>query len=453
MIRTVNPANEEILSEYQEMSFSEMESICDKSYKSFVEWKKKSLGHRADLIKNASSILRKNKEKYAKLITDEMGKPITQSRGEVEKCAWVCDYYYENAERHLKEVSYNSDFSKSYVKYEPLGPIFAIMPWNFPFWQVFRFAAPNLVAGNTGILKHASNTTGSGIAIQEIFLEAGFPEGVFKTLVTGSKPVKELIANENIRGVTLTGSTPVGKIVAHAAGLSMKKTVFELGGSDPYLILNDADIDMAVSACTTGRLINTGQSCIAAKRFIVEKGVIDEFTEKLTEKFEAQITANPLSEDTTVGPMARKDLKEELEWQVKKSIEKGAEQVFKGIVSETKGYYFAPHILANVKPGMPAFDEELFGPVASVIEAENTDVAVQLANMSEFGLGAAVFSQDVEKAIKIADEIESGNVFINDFVKSDPRLPFGGTKMSGYGRELSDLGIREFLNAKTICVR
>ncbi len=453
MITTINPHNEEIIRQYTEMSFGELELVCKSSFDAYRSWKNVSFDERTALLKNVSDILREDKEKYSVLITEEMGKPINQSRSEIEKCAWVCNYYAENAENHLKPVSYKSDFSKSYVQYEPIGPILAIMPWNFPFWQVFRFAAPNLVAGNTGILKHASNTMGCGIEIENIFREAGFPENVFRTLVTGSKPIENLIANDNIRGVTLTGSTPVGKKVAAAAGRAMKRTVFELGGSDPYIVLNDTDLDLAVSSCTAGRLINSGQSCIAAKRFIVEKEIIDEFSEKLVEKFKEYKTGNPTDEETKVGPMARKDLRDELHFQMKKSIEKGAELINGGNIPKGKGYYLEPAILGNVTPGMPAFDEELFGPVAAVIEAKDENDAVELANMSDFGLGAAVFSKDLEKAENIAGQIETGNVFINDFVKSDPRLPFGGTKQSGYGRELSDLGIKEFLNAKTICVR
>lgn len=453
MIKTINPYTETIINSYEEMNIEQLNQIAYSSYLSFKSWKNKALKEKKELLYNTSAILKTDTGKYAKLITEEMGKPITQSIAEVKKSAWVCEYYADNAEEHLKNINYKTDFKKSYVSYQPIGPVLAIMPWNFPFWQVFRFAAPNLIAGNTGILKHASNTTGSAIAIEEILQKAGFPDDVFRTLIVSSKPILEFIKNDYIKGVTITGSTPVGSKVASAAGKEIKPSVLELGGSDPYIVLEDADMENAATSCAAGRMINSGQSCIAAKRFIINENIYDEFAEKLINRINKEKIGDPMSDETTVGPMARKDLRDELYHQVQNSIESGAKLLLGGNKLNTKGYFFEPTILGNVTPGMPAFDEELFGPVSVLVKFSTDDEAIELANKTEFGLGAAVFSKNIEKAELLAKQIDAGSVFINDFVKSDPRLPFGGVKKSGYGRELSDLGIKEFLNAKTICVK
>jgi succinate-semialdehyde dehydrogenase/glutarate-semialdehyde dehydrogenase len=403
---------------------------------------------------NASNILRVKKEEYSKLMTLEMGKPIAQSRAEVEKCAWVCEYYAENAEKFLGDELISTDASKSFVSFQPLGIVLAVMPWNFPFWQVFRFAAPGLMAGNAGILKHASNVSGCALAIEEVFREAGFPENLFSTILVPSSQMEEVIKNEKIKAVTLTGSVPAGKAVAKTAGSVLKKTVMELGGSDPYLILEDADLEMASDTCVTARLINGGQSCIAAKRFIVVEKVYDSFEKLYLEKMKSKKMGDPFDEANHIGPQASVPLRDELHLQVEKSIELGAKLLLGGKIPEMRGAWYPPTVLTNVKKGMPAYDEELFGPVAALIKAKDEAEAIEIANDSIFGLGAAVFTKDVNRGEKIAKEkIEAGCCFVNAFVKSDPRLPFGGIKESGYGRELSSFGIREFVNIKSVFVK
>jgi len=384
----------------------------------------------------------------------EMGKPILESHAEIEKCAWVCNYYSENGENFLAPQIIETDASKSYVTFQPLGVILAVMPWNFPFWQVFRFAAPTLMAGNVGILKHSSNVSGCALAIEQIFRDADFPNNAFRTLLINSKKVDPVIENSAVKAVTLTGSTPAGKAVASKAGAMLKKTVLELGGSDPYIILEDADLQKAVNSCSFSRLLNAGQSCIAAKRFVVVKSVLREFQSLLIQKMQNVSWGDPFDENTSLGPMARIDLRDELHQQVVKSVELGANLLLGGQIPPGKGAFYPPTILTDVKSGMPAFDEELFGPVAAIVPAKNENEAIQLANNSVFGLGAAVFTKDIARGEKIAAEmLAAGSCFVNDFVKSDPRLPFGGIKQSGYGRELSDFGIREFVNIKTVYVR
>ncbi|HIB72639.1 MAG TPA: NAD-dependent succinate-semialdehyde dehydrogenase, partial [Candidatus Marinimicrobia bacterium] len=371
-----------------------------------------------------------------------------------EKCAWVCEYYADNAEKFLANKDIATEASDSFVSYQPIGIVLAVMPWNFPFWQVFRFAAPALMAGNAGILKHASNVQVCAQAIEDIFTAADFPDNLFKNLVIGSDKVENVIKNPLVKAVTLTGSTPAGKAVASLAGSMLKKTVLELGGSDPYVILEDADLDQAVNACITGRMLNTGQSCIAAKRFIVVEPCRPEFTDKVAKKIKNMNMGDPLDLTIDIGPMVNISARDELHQQVIASLDKGAVLVTGGIIPEPPGSFYPPTLLVDVTPGMPAFDDELFGPVAVIITAKDEQQALELANQTKFGLGAAVFTADVKKGKKIAVEVlEAGSCFVNDFVKSDPRLPFGGIKESGYGRELSEFGIHEFVNIKSVVVQ
>jgi succinate-semialdehyde dehydrogenase/glutarate-semialdehyde dehydrogenase len=405
-------------------------------------------------MQKAAGVLRDEKENYSRLMTEEMGKPINQSRAEVEKCAWVCEYYAENAKRFLLDEMIRTDASKSFVTFQPLGVVLAVMPWNFPFWQVFRFAAPGLMAGNGGILKHASNVSGCALAIQDVFSKAGFPENIFRAILLPSSKMESVIKNEKIKAVTLTGSVPAGKSVAKTAGSVLKKTVMELGGSDPYIILEDADLELAADTCVTSRLINGGQSCIAAKRFIVVESVYDEFEKLFIEKMKLKKIGNPFEEQNDLGPQASVKLRDELHNQVKKSIEMGGKLVLGGEIPIVEGAFYPPTVLSKVTKGMPAYDEELFGPVAALIKVKDENEAVKIANDTIFGLGAAVFTSDKIRGEKIAREkLNAGCCFVNDFVKSDPRLPFGGIKESGYGRELSIFGIREFVNIKTVYVK
>lgn len=454
MLTSINPVNNKLLKSYNEMTREESSNIISLTNESFIKWKETSFKHRSELMKNAAKVLRENSEEYSVLMTLEMGKPIIQSRSEVEKCAWICEYYADNAEKFLENEIIRTDAAKSFVSYQPLGIVLAIMPWNFPFWQVFRFAAPNLMAGNAGLLKHASNVSGCALVIEDVFRKAGFPENLFRALLVTSKNVKEVIANEKVQAVTLTGSVPAGKSVASLAGSLIKKTVLELGGSDPYVILEDADLQKAALSCVTSRLINAGQSCIAAKRFIVVESVYDEFEKLYLEIMSNKKMGDPLDVGNDLGPQASIALRDELHDQVLRSVKQGAEIILGGIIPETDGAFYPPTILRNVKPGMAAFDEELFGPVAALIKANDESDAINLANKSIFGLGAAVFTKDLKRGERIAKEkLNAGCCFVNDFVKSDPRLPFGGIKESGYGRELSPFGIKEFVNIKTVYIK
>jgi succinate-semialdehyde dehydrogenase/glutarate-semialdehyde dehydrogenase len=436
------------------MQISEVNRIIDLTNTAFEKWGETSFSQRSKLMFKAAEVLRKNNEEYSKLMTLEMGKPIAQSRAEVEKCAWVCEHYAENAEKFLSDELIETDASKSFVSFQPIGIVLAVMPWNFPFWQVFRFAAPGLMVGNAGILKHASNVSGCALAIEEIFKEAGFPENLFRTILVPSFQMEEVIKNEKIKAVTLTGSVPAGKSVAKTAGSVLKKTVMELGGSDPYVILEDADLEMAAETCVIARLINGGQSCIAAKRFIVVEEVYDDFKKHFIEKMKSKKMGDPFDESNYIGPQASVPLRDELHQQVEKSIEHGAELLLGGTIPDLTGAFYPPTVLSNVKKGMPAYDEELFGPVASLIKAKDESEAIKIANDTIFGLGAAVFTGDIARGEKIAKEkLHAGCCFVNAFVKSDPRLPFGGIKESGYGRELSVYGIREFVNVKSIYIK
>lgn len=450
----VNPAIGKTIHSYKQLTTYELIPKLKKAQVAQEIWSDKDLEHRAECLLKVAAILRERQEEWAELMTKEMGKTIASARSEVEKCAWVCEYYAKNAADFLADEPVETDASKSYVAYRPMGVVLAVMPWNFPFWQVFRFAAPALMAGNGGLLKHASNVPGCAAAIEEIFLESGCPDGLFTNLQVPSKMVEAVIQSPIVKAVTLTGSTPAGRSVASIAGDELKKTVLELGGSDPYLILADADLEHAAEACKKSRLLNNGQSCISAKRIIVVKEVYDDFLEKFKSIMEAVKVGDPMDEANDMGPMARKDLRDELHEQVTESIDEGAECILGGELPEGEGYYYPPTILTNVKPGQPAYDDELFGPVASVIKADDLEDAIRIANDTSFGLGAAVFTSDAAHGERIAKEkLNAGSCFVNGLVKSDPRLPFGGIRESGYGRELSHFGIREFVNIKTVWVR
>ena len=451
---SINPANNKILESHKEISKENINQIINSSYSTYLDWRNKSISYRSKRMRDLAELLKQKKEKLGALMTQEMGKPIKQSIAEAEKCAWVCEYYADNAKRFLSKKEISTDSKKSFISFQPIGLVLAIMPWNFPFWQVFRFASPTLMAGNVGILKHASNVQGCAKQIEKLFLEAGFPEYTFSNLVIGSNKVSNVINNPLVRAVTLTGSTPAGKSVASLAGSLLKKTVLELGGNDPYIILEDADLNNAVESCIAGRMLNTGQSCIAAKRFIVVKTRLDEFIDKVEQKINNMKMGDPLNSNIDIGPMVNTDARDELHQQVLKSIEKGAKLISGGKIPESDGSFYPPTLLTNVEPGMSAFDDELFGPVAVIISAKDQAHAIDLANKTNYGLGAAIFTGDIDKGEKIAiNELEAGSCFVNDFVKSDPRLPFGGIKESGYGRELSEFGILEFVNIKSVVIQ
>lgn len=452
-MEVINPTNGKLQQKYDQDSVSAVEEKIKAAHLEQQGWKAESFMHRAGLLEKVAHLLEAQKEELATLMTAEMGKLYRDAIAEAEKCAWVCRYYAEHAATFLADEMKGSDAGKSYIRFEPLGVILAIMPWNFPFWQVFRCAAPAIMAGNTLLLKHASNVPGCARAIEKLFLDAGFPKGVFQSLMIDSKAVEAVISAPEVRAVSLTGSEGAGRSVAKIAGRELKKAVLELGGSDPYLILEDADLDLAVAICVKGRLLNNGQSCIGAKRFIVVEKVYDAFLYAFKEKMAAAQMGDPMLPQTDLGPLARVDLRDELHQQVQDSIKKGAKCILGGEIPDRKGAYYPATILTEVTPGQPAYDEELFGPVASVIRVKDEPEAIRIANDTPFGLGAAIFTRDTEAAERIAREIEAGCVFINGLVKSDPRLPFGGVKNSGYGRELSEFGIREFVNVKTVWVK
>jgi succinate-semialdehyde dehydrogenase/glutarate-semialdehyde dehydrogenase len=453
-MRAINPATGALINTYEEMAPAEVARAIAKAHDTFLDWRKTRFAERARLMTQAARLLREQTNAYGKLMAQEMGKPVKEGRAEAEKCAWVCEYYAENAEQFLQPEVIETDASKSFVTFQPLGVVLAVMPWNFPFWQVFRFAAPALMAGNAGVLKHASNVPGCALAIEEIFRKAGFPEHLFRTLLIGSGQVDAVIEHPLVKAVTLTGSTPAGQAVARKAGDMLKKTVLELGGSDPYVILADADVEAAAATCAASRLINTGQSCIAAKRFIVVESIREQFEARFVASMQAARMGDPLAEDTTVGPLARHDLRDELHQQVQDSLARGAKCLLGGEIPQDKGAFYPPTVLTQVRKGMPAYDDEMFGPVAAIIAVRDEAEAIRVANDSLFGLGAAVFTQDIAKGERIAaQELEAGCCFVNALVKSDPRLPFGGVKASGYGRELSHYGIKEFVNIKTVYVR
>jgi succinate-semialdehyde dehydrogenase / glutarate-semialdehyde dehydrogenase len=450
----INPATDEALSSHELASSSEVERTVAAAHAMHTEWRARSVTERAAHLPRVAELLTERAHEYGRLMTLEMGKTLSQGVSEVEKCAWVCDYYAQNAAAALEPVPANTDATRSYWTPRPLGIILGIMPWNFPFWQVIRFAAPTLTAGNAVLLKHAPSVPGCALALETLFVDAGYPPGLFANLFVDIETTHSVIDDDRVRGVSLTGSVRAGRSVAERAGRAIKKCVLELGGSDPSLVLQDADLDHAVASCVLGRLINAGQSCVAAKRFVVVEAVRPAFEELLRIRMAATSLGDPLQPETDVGPMARTDLRDALHDQVLRSVASGARLVLGGEVPEGPGAWYPPTILADVRPGMAAYSEELFGPVASVVPARDEADAIRIANDTSFGLGASVYTSDVARGERIAaEELDAGNCFVNGIVKSDPRLPFGGTKESGYGRELSPLGILEFTNTKTVWVK
>lgn len=449
---SINPANGETLASYDEWSDARLEQALELGAKAGPAWRARSLAERVQFLLRLGEAIDANADKLATLMSQEMGKIITEARGEVAKCALLCRYYAEHAEAFLADEPAETDAGKSYVTYQPLGAVLGIMPWNFPLWQVIRFAAPALTVGNTGLLKHADNVPGCALAIEELFLEAGYPEGVFQTLMISIPTVDSIIGDPRISAVTLTGSERAGEVVAAEAGRHLKKTVLELGGSDPFIVLDDADLDAAVAVAVQSRYLNAGQSCIAAKRFIVLDAVADDFVARLRAKVETLEPGDPLAPETNFGPMARADLREALHAQVSDALAKGARAVTGCEAVPGDGYYYQASILDGIKPGMRAWQEEVFGPVASIIRVPDEAEALRVANGVTFGLGGSVWTRDKARGERVALALECGSAFVNGLVKSDPRLPFGGTKRSGYGRELALHGIREFVNVKTIWI-
>lgn len=449
----INPATGKPLLKIPAWDATELEAALQQTAKVTAQWAATPLAERCQLMRKAAAVLRQHTERFANTITLEMGKLIGDARAEVLKCAGVCDYYADNGPKFLQDEIIATDAGRSYVAYLPIGTVLAVMPWNYPFWQVFRFAAPALVAGNTGVLKHASNVPGCALAIEEVFSLAGFPAGVFRSLLISASQVAGVIADKRIQAVTLTGSEPAGRKVAATAGEHLKKSVLELGGSDAFIVLEDADMEMTVKGAVTSRYLNSGQSCIAAKRFIVVAAIADEFVQRFKAGVEALKAGDPLLPETTFAPMAREDLRDDLHKQVRASIDAGAVAVTGCEPIHGPGAFYAASILDHVKPGMCAYHDELFGPVAIVIRARDAEDALRIANESEFGLGGSVWTRDVKRGEALARRMQSGATFVNGFVKSDARLPFGGTKRSGYGRELSHHGMHEFVNIKTIWIK
>jgi succinate-semialdehyde dehydrogenase/glutarate-semialdehyde dehydrogenase len=449
----IDPHSGQEIRSFPTLPSAELSAALERSERAFESWKRTSFAERVAVLHAAANRLRHEAAAHARLIAQEMGKPVHSGQPEVEKCAWACDYYADHAETMLTDEATKTDARSSYVAYRPLGPIFAIMPWNYPYWQVFRFAAPALMAGNTVLLKHAPNVPGCALALVDILREAGLPAGVFQNLFLTNAQAASVIRNRRVRGVTLTGSVRAGKAVAKTAGAHIKKTVLELGGSDPYLILEDADVEHAAQQCVRSRLSNSGQSCIAAKRLIVVEPLRKRFTEAVVEHMRAAKVGNPLDATSEVGPLAREDLRANLHAQVEGSVAKGARLLLGGVLPPGRGWYYPTTVLDEVRRGMPAYREELFGPVASILAVRDRKAAIRVANDTSFGLGAAVFTADVKEGERIArEELNAGCAFVNSFVRSDPRLPFGGTMDSGYGRELGRHGLLEFVNAKMVQV-
>jgi succinate-semialdehyde dehydrogenase/glutarate-semialdehyde dehydrogenase len=453
MLVSVNPVDGSTREVHRGFTAQQLEQALASAAQAVPGWQATPVAARCALVQQAAVVLRRRRDELARLMTQEMGKPIRESRAEIDKCALGCDYYASHGEQFLADEVIATDAGRSLVAYQPLGTVLAIMPWNFPFWQVFRFAAPALVAGNTGLLKHASNVPQCALAIESVFHEAGFPDGVFSTLMIPSKRVAGVIEDARVHAVTLTGSEPAGRSVAATAGAAVKKCVLELGGSDPFIVLADADLDLAVENAVASRFLNTGQSCIAAKRFIVVPEIADQFVAQFRDAVVALPVGDPLDEANRIGPMARRDLRDELHRQVSESIAQGAVALTGCAPIEGPGAYYQPSILDHVRPGILAYKDELFGPVASVLRASDEEDAIRIANDTDFGLGGSVWTRDVVRGEAIARRLQCGSAFVNGLVKSDPRLPFGGTKNSGFGRELSRHGMYEFVNAKTIWIR
>ncbi len=453
-IKSINPFTGKVIKTYPEYSDKKIESIIRATQSDWIRLKETSFKQRSVWMHNIAKSLYKEKYDLANLMVSEIGKPTADAIAEIEKCASVCEYYANNAEQFLEDEFIETEAQKSYISFQPIGIVLAIMPWNFPFWQVFRFVAPALMAGNAGILKHASNTTGCALAIERIVKQSGFPENCFNAIVISSSKLDKTIENPLIKAITLTGSTNAGKKVAALAGSLVKKTVLELGGSDPYIVLKDADIEMAAETCVNSRLINNGQSCIAAKRFIVEKDIAKEFIRLFKSKMEARKFGDPSNPQFHLGTMAREDLRDDLHKQVLASINQGAKCILGGYIPKEKGAFYPPTILTHVKKGNTAYQEEIFGPVAAIIIAKDEKEAIDIANDTSFGLGGALFTKNIKKGEKLAKEkLQAGSCFVNSFVKSDPRLPFGGINESGYGRELGVYGIKEFVNIKTVYIK
>ena len=451
-LTTINPTTGQPLERYDTLSDDEVDARLDRAATAFERHRQTAFADRAARMRRTAELLEDRADTLGALMTREMGKPIRQARAEVEKCAWVCRYYAEHAEDFLADEPVDTDAHKSVVAFEPLGPVLAVMPWNFPVWQVVRFVAPALMAGNVALLKHAPNVTGTALAIENLLRDAGFDGDEFQTLVVEVDQVKGIIVDERVQAVTLTGSVGAGRAVGSQAAQQIKPSVLELGGSDPFIVLADADLDLALEKGIAARMQNNAQSCIAAKRFILDQSIADEFTERFVQEMDGFTIGNPMDEDTDLGPLAREDLRDGVHDQVMRSLEQGAVCATGGHKIERAGYFYAPTVLTEVEPGNVAFEEEIFGPVASMIVADDADHAVELANNTRFGLGGAVFTEDRAKGESIARRLDVGCAFVNEKVKSDPRLPFGGIKDSGYGRELSHYGLRAFVNIKTVWV-
>ena len=451
-ITAVNPATEEVIASFDAFGRDEVEMALADAHDAFLEWRQRPIAERAVPMRALAALLRERSERYARLATQEMGKPILEAKAEIEKCAFGSDHFAQNAARYLADEEIRANARRSIVAFQPLGVVLAVMPWNFPFWQAIRFAAPALMAGNAAVLKHASNVPQCALAIEEVIREAGFPQGLLRAVLVSGAGIEPIIADDRIRAVTLTGSSDTGSRIAELAGRALKKTVLELGGSDPYIVLADADLEAAVTTAVRARNQNNGQSCIAAKRFIIVESIADDFERRFAKGVEDLVVGDPMDPKTQVGPLARRDLLDTLERQVDESVRAGARVLTGGERLSGKGYFFRPTVLSNVTPDMPAFREETFGPAAAVVRVRDADEAVRVANDSVYGLGASIWTRDAALGERLARRIEAGSVFVNGMVASDPRLPFGGIKRSGYGRELSAFGAREFTNVQTIWI-
>ncbi len=452
-MQSINPFNKQIIAEHNEMSEFAINDTIDKNHTSWQSWKTTSFSQRSKLMRNAASVLRNKKDQLSRLITMEMGKLLVEAISEVEKCALVCEYYANNAEEMLKDERVITDAQKSFITFQPIGPILAVMPWNYPFWQVFRFAAPALMAGNTGLLKHASNVQGCSLAIEQVFKEAGFPENVFSSLIISSSKVESVIKNPLVKAATLTGSEMAGRYVAETAGKYLKKSVLELGGSDPFIVLSDANLKEAAKIGVKSRMLTSGQTCISAKRFIIIEDIADEFISYVKNEMKALVPGNPLDPNTTLAPLAQPRFAHDVHTLINESVRMGAKIIMGAKYTEEDDCFYPPTILTDVSEKMPVFREETFGPVIAITKVKNEQEAISVANNSLFGLGCSIWTEDITKGEMIGREIEAGAIFINGLVKSDPRLPFGGIKNSGYGRELSNYGIKEFCNIKTIWIK